>query len=608
MDYQKDLKLASWKPDGDTYCRSIQRLGNGRIAAIMADRSVSFLDEKTLAPLSAIPGDGKKQPFYYATVAQKGTVLALATFNGTLLADAEKPEEGFRFIASSPAVNGAALSNDGQKIAVGNRGTIEIRGTRTGDIVLTVEFKGSINRMAWSDSGRQLAVTTSEHGIFVINTATGEIERNFGQSVNINPLASRPNCAVSDDSRKFAMIDEQKNLTLIDLAEISSSVTPSIFTSSPEMMAWSDVNQLIVFTESSCRIIDANGKSTKSIRPVANAFDVGPCGPKAMFFRTKDKVAIFNRKENDAIPAGGFPMGVTRRCEFSSDGKFALVRENDEPGALSIRAASSWDVVAQAPEVAADPLPRGLFAHPDGTSLTWIDTECRVVSFDLVNKRFTVLREPTKDAIQQCFTSTSAPDWLVGFSAFTNPPTYRILNRDSGKTLFESLAWDAFTDEIDLVPLAVTPDRKHLWFCGPAGHLVLVKLETGSPVFEDSHVERRRISVRNSGRAFSCKRRRTPADPLGQSSRRRCGIACRSGADGIGSQCNQPLVGGYAYPAINKMDQLRQPVPPAKWFSPGRSGQSLRNFAHVMRSGIDSAMRACHTFPCPHPKHRIWFP
>jgi len=100
----------------------------------------------------------------------------------------------------------------------------------------------------------------------------------------------------------------------------------------------------------------------------------------------------------------------------------------------------------------------------------------------LNSKQFEVLRELPKDKIQRCLTSASSPDWILGFSAYTNPPTYLILSQSSGTTLFESQPRDAFTDEVDLIPVAIAHDRKHLWLCGPTGHPILVNLETAKPV------------------------------------------------------------------------------------------------------------------------------
>lgn len=480
LDYRNNKILASWKLEGEGFCYHLGILGKGRIAVALSNRNVVILDENTLTPMSIIKSALNK-PFYGASFASKGSRIALATFNGVTLADSDQPLKGYHPVTGTLAAYGVALSETGDKIAIGTPGGIEIRNSESGEVLLTRKLGVSINSMAWTKDDSQLAIASSDHGILVINAATGDVIRSFGEPVCFDQLPRGPNCAVSNDGRVIALIDEKKRLTTIDLAEGTSTVAEFGFTDSPDAMGFDPGNLLLVHGSSSCVRFNAKGERLGSIRIEGTGLGGGLFGSNGSWLRSTRQLEIFKWNDHEAVKTGSFPLEVGQRCEISRDGALAWVRENDDPMKLIIRKAPAWDIQTVAEKVEGGPAVGALIVHEGGRKLSWIDDNDRLVSYDVEANLATVMRELPRDSAARIITSNSVPDWFVCSPILTNPPSYRVVSANSGETVFESQKWDAFEEEVDLVPVNVTPDGKHLWLCGPAGHPILVNLKTGKP-------------------------------------------------------------------------------------------------------------------------------
>jgi hypothetical protein len=482
IDYRNDKILASWKPVGESFCNQMGSLGKGRIAVVLSNRNMVILDESTLTPqLTIESGSGVNKPFYRASFASKGTRIALATSDGVMLADSAQPAKGYHRLTRALAGYGVALSLTGDRIAIGIPGGIEIRNPDSGEILLTRNLGVDINSLAWTEDGSQLAIASSDRGILVVDAATGDILRSFGQPVCFDSFPRGPNCAVSNDGRLIALIDENKRLTTIDLVEGTSTVAEFGFTDSPEAMGFDAGNVLLVHGSASCVRFNAKGERLGSIRIEGTGLGGGLFGSNGSWLRNTRKLEIYKWTEHEAVMTGSFPLAVGQRCEISRDGTLAWVRENDDPMKLSIRMAPTWEIQKVAEKIAGGPAVGTLIARAEGRKLRWIDDDDRLVSYDARSNRATVVRQLQRDSATRVLTFPSVPDWFICSPSLTIRPNYKVISSDSGETVFESHKWDSFEDEVDLVPVSVAPDGKHLWLCGPAGHPILVNLKTGKP-------------------------------------------------------------------------------------------------------------------------------
>lgn len=482
MDYRRNLKTGRWKWNSDTYCRDILPLADGMITAVMANRDAVILDAANLAELGKIAGTVNK-PFYFAKSAAKGRQVFLCALNGVFLGDAKNPADGFRRLPLPGVAFSIAISATGDRLAVKIGSEIQIRSVATNEVILSIPSSTDINDMAWSDDGSRLAIATPNQGIRVIDTKAGEFIRNFGESRCFLTESDGANCVVSPNGRLIALWAEDHRLTIIDLRDMTAVVREPVPGMTPSWMKFTGARTLTA-AYGSCYRFDEKGGLLGKLRAEDDSLGFQLAGPEVTALRTKSEVIYHDWRNNQPVELARHPMKIARRHVTDHNSLFSLAREGDDAGPLTLRMGPAWEKMAEVPPPVSDPSVDSLVALPQTNSLSWLNDEKQLVSFSLATGKLDLLREFPERLSLRTMTSPSAPEWLVIFKepSATGTMDYEVVSAASGKTIYSSKPWESFRNEVDCIPVGVSPDRKHLWTCGPAGHPILVDLESGQPL------------------------------------------------------------------------------------------------------------------------------
>lgn len=479
VSFTDDGILSSWKPEKGGYCRSIHRLRDGSIAVVMTDREAFALEGDTLKQLKHIPRNAKLPYFWGKAV---GNHVVLSTASGAVIASFDDPAAGYQPLGRMPATEGIALSGDSMKLAMGMGREIEIRDTRTRGILFSHPFAGRINDMGWSDDGTKIAIATSDEGIAIIDSEKGNVIRAFGKPSMFQSVPEPPRCSFTREGRSFVLIDEKRRVQICDLTTGSTVSPPLEIPEHLVLVKFAQDSGLIVSTAGRVLKIAKDMQLSTTIQGPEGCFFSGITGEDKVWFRTDDGVRVHQWGEPVAARSGGFPVKVGHRCEFTSDGRFALVEENTTARLYSIRQEPGWEVVHEDIRLESPPESGTLSTSPGGGSFTFVDRRALLIRLDLKTKEATAFQQQPLRPDQQWMTTPEEEDWLIGSQSMASKASYQIVSRSTGKILHESKPWNSFTDEPGPVPVAVTPDKKHLWLCGAAGHPILVNLETGKPL------------------------------------------------------------------------------------------------------------------------------
>jgi WD40 repeat protein len=479
-DFKTNRQMSLAKLEDGRFCKSILPLAGGGTVAVMSNRETFLFEGDDLKRDGVVVGAGNKQ-FYSATSAPNGNLIALTTFEGAYVADLGNPPTVFTRVGDMASARSIAFSQDGKWTAILGRSEIRIHKSDGNELMNAIPCKVSVNQMAWSHDSKYLAVASSDHGVIIFDVATGEMIRTFGKPDCFNTMTDGPQCSVSPDGSSIVLQDEGEILRMIDLVK-ETNVVPAI--EGADWASYGDSWGLKMAVDSARDRYKAAGRFKGSLLDDRRALGHQWGGPGSYLFRRRKDAFIYHWEDGELAISLELPVGVGRRIEISNVGRYALISKPEDSSQLNLVRLPEGKSVGEIAPVGGTVLVDSFVERRDGKAVTWITVANQHVSFNTEDGKLEILRDLPRDSRPKALAAGTGEVWIYfgELATATSPGKHTIISAESGETLYAFDDWSSFRDEVWVVPVAVTPDCKHLWFCGAGGRPVLVSLESGQPL------------------------------------------------------------------------------------------------------------------------------